>query len=138
MGDPTASIKPQRRERFALPMSFWLWAVAGVAATGASWFWFGISMQEEIQDRCKNPGAASSMEGWGAAFGIPPLALTHLLGLGTLTWVLARANAGRLWIGVLIAALVVAAVSAPGLLVMQLVNDGELFTMTSSPVVCLA
>lgn len=121
-----------------LPLSFWMWAVAGVAATAASWFWFGISMQEEIQDQCKDPSAASSMEGWGAAFGIPPLALTHLVGLGILTWVLARANAGRLWVGVLIAALVVAVVSVPGLVVMQLVSDGELFTMTSGPVDCLA
>lgn len=121
-----------------LPLSFWMWAVAGVAATGASWFWFGISMQEEIQDHCKEPSAASSMEGWGAAFGIPPLALTHLVGLGILTWVLTRANAGRLWVGVLFAALVVAVVSVPGLVVMQLVYDGELFTMTSGPIDCPA
>ncbi len=121
-----------------LPLLFWVWAVAGVAATGASWFWFGISMQEAIQDQCKEPSAASSMEGWGAAFGIPPLALTHLVGLGILTRVLTRANAERLWASMLIAALVVAVVSAPGLVAMQLVYDGALFTMTSGPVVCLA
>ncbi len=121
-----------------VPLSFWVWAVAGVAATGASWFWFGISMQEELQDQCKGPYAAASMEGFGAAFGIPPLVLTHLVGLGILTWVLVRANAGRRWVAVLIAALGVAIVSMPGLVVMQLVYNGELFTMSSGPIECLA
>lgn len=130
--------KPAFQKRFVVPLSFWVWAVAGVAATGASWFWFGISMQEEIQDQCKNLSAATSMEGFGAAFGIPPLALMHLVGLGILTWVLVRANAGRHWVAVLIAGLVVAIVSVPGLVVMQLVYNGELFTMASGPIECLA
>ena len=126
------------QQRFVVPLSFWVWTVAGVAATGASWFWFGIAMQEEIQDQCKSAYAAASMEGFGAALGIPPLALTHLVGLGILMRVLVRANAGRHGVAVLIAGLGVAIVSVPGLVVMQLVSDGELFTMTSGPIDCPA
>lgn len=61
--------------------AFWIWTAAGVLSLFLAWMWFGLSFLEEMTEHCKALSAQTSMEGWGAFLGLPPLLLAHAIGL---------------------------------------------------------
>ncbi len=115
--------------------AYWIWTAAGVVPLFLAWMWFGLSFMEEMTEHCRALSAQTSMEGWGALLGLPPLLLAHAIGLLILvpvslgSWT-SRARA------VLAAVCAVAIASVPGMLLAQWFWSGQLFTMGASAACC--
>jgi hypothetical protein len=108
--------------------TFWVFAVTGLAAMTAAWIWFGMAFEEEMSDQPKAVSAGTTMAGFGASVGIPPLVLAHVIGviiLGMTAFPRSR-RAGRGWVWALAS---VAVASIIGLLVAEWFFGGRLFLM---------
>lgn len=108
--------------------TFWVLAAAGVIAMSAAWVWFGMAFEEEMSDQPKAVSAGTTMAGFGASVGIPPLVLAHVIGvvLLGLTAFPGSRRSGRVWVWALAS---VAVASIIGLLVAEGLFGGRLFLM---------
>ncbi len=108
--------------------NFWALAVFGVFALSAAWVWFGMAFEEEMSDQPKAVSAGTTMAGFGAGFGIPPLVFAHVVGLVVLglTAFPGSRRTARVWVW---AVACVAIASIVGLLVAEWFYGGRLFLM---------
>lgn len=108
--------------------TFWVLAATGVIAMSAAWVWFGMAFEEEMSDQPKAVSAGTTMAGFGASVGIPPLVLAHVIGvvLLGLTAFPGSRRSGRVWVWALAS---VAVASIIGLLVAEGLFGGRLFLM---------
>lgn len=117
-------------------LAFWLIAVAGTIVLCVGWFWYGLSFSEEMTEQCRSVAANSSMAGFGLAFGGIPLVIIHVLTLVPLLVIGAMYYSKRTS-GVALAVFVVAAASGFGIIVNELLWEGQLFTMSAASSGCL-
>ncbi|RUR01936.1 hypothetical protein [Labedella endophytica] len=107
---------------------FWTFSALGVVAMIAAWQVFGVAYEEEMSEQPKALAAGTSMAGTGAVFGGVPLIMAHLAGLVVLSVIAVRGRA-VMWTGIVCAVLATAFTSGIGLLVAQVLWNGQLFMM---------
>lgn len=105
---------------------FWVFAGIGMAVLPISWVWYGVALYEEESEQGKALTAGTTLEGTAAVFGLFPLVVAHLNGVGLLLY-----NGWRGWgpRGLAFGATAVAIASVAGLTVAQMLYGGELFEM---------
>lgn len=115
--------------------AFWIVAGAGALVLCLAWFWYGLSFFEEMTEQCKSLAAGSSESGLGLLFGAPPLVLVYLLLLVSLLLIGTKYHS-RPRRGALLALVVIAAASALGIAVNELLWTGDLFAMSAERAQC--
>ncbi|WP_375407652.1 hypothetical protein [uncultured Amnibacterium sp.] len=121
----------------AAAVAFWLLAAPGVVVLVAAWVWFGASYLEEMTEQCKALAATTTMEGFGAGFGLLPLLVAHVLGLALLGPI-ATAGRSSTRSGIVYAVAAVVIASGIGVVVAEVLFEGTLFTMGAGAARCYA
>ena len=110
---------------------FLVFGLLGLPVMAAAWVWYGMAFDEEMTEQSKALSAGTTMEGFGAAVGVPPLVIAHVLGLVILA-VLGAGFARPKAKALLLAAGAVAAASVLGIIVGQVLWSGDLFGMSAN------
>ncbi|OAN39773.1 hypothetical protein [Microbacterium sp. H83] len=99
----------------------------GVIFFAFAWVWCGMSYEEQFSEQGRSVAAESSMEGWGFATGLVPVLVFHALVAIALLFAL-RDGGRRGWSASLaLTPLVLAALSLPGFITVQLLYGGSMF-----------
>lgn len=118
-------------------VAYWVLAAVGVVVLVVAWVWFGASYFEEMTEQCKALMAMTTMEGFGAGFGLLPLVVAHVVGLAILGPV-AIAGRSSTRSGITFAVAAVAVASGIGVVVAEVLFEGDLFTMGAGAAHCYA
>lgn len=102
---------------------FWVVALLGIAAATIAWGWYAFAQFEAQTEQGRALNAGTTMAGFAEFFGGGPLVLAHLLGLILL---LVLGWTGWHLPGVALAVVAVLVASGLGVLIAQLVWQGEL------------
>ncbi|WP_091231229.1 hypothetical protein [Microbacterium sp. 3J1] len=99
----------------------------GVVFFALAWVRCGMSYEEQFSEQSKALTAGSSMEGWGFTVGLVPVLVFHALVTVGLVFAL-RDGGRRGWLPSLaLAPVLVAAMSLPGFIAVQLLYGGTMF-----------
>ena len=106
-------------------IAFWILAIVGVPVMIGAWMLLPLASLEEVTEQGKAVATGSTMAGTTLLFGVLPLVLAHLIGLGLLCSI---GGAGRLEHrqGALRGAAMVLVASGIGLAAAWVLSGGEL------------
>ena len=124
----TGSIAPARDDAWRTVghgAAFAILAAVGVPVMIGAWMLLPLASLEEVTEQGKAVAAGTTMAGTTLIFGVLPLVLAHLIGLGLLCTIGGRGRFDR-WRGVLLGAAMVLVASAIGLVVVWAISGGEL------------
>lgn len=105
---------------------FWVLASLGILPAAVAWTWYGFAQFEAQTEQGKAVAAGTTMAGFAELAGGVPLVLAHLLGLVLLMAVGWRGYRSR---GLALAIVAVLAASGIGVVVAQILWEGELFQL---------
>ena len=109
-------------------------AVAGTASVffallffAVAWVWCGMSYEEEFSEQSKAVSAGSTMEGWGFTIGLVPVLVLHaLIAIGAF-FAVRDGGRRRVLLSAMLALALVATVSLPGFVAVQMLYGGTMF-----------
>ncbi|WP_188436395.1 hypothetical protein [Microbacterium murale] len=120
--DSSAQSVPSRR----MGIGFIVATILGVPTAAVAWTWYGLAQFEAQTEQGKALAAGTTMAGSAEIMGGVPLVLAHLVGLVTLGVLGWKGQRGR---GIGFAFLAVAIASVVGIIVAQLLWEGQLFQL---------
>lgn len=122
----SAPAKSESRTSPGARTGFWILAGLGIIASVLAWCWYGFAQLEAQTEQGKALAAGTTMAGFAEVVGGVPLVLAHLLGLGVLLVLGWKGYRAR---GIAFAIVAVVVASGVGILLAQLVWEGELFRL---------
>jgi len=109
-----------------LGIGFIVVAVLGFPTAAAAWTWYGLAQFEAQSEQGKALAAGTTMAGTGEIMGGVPLVLAHIVGLVTLVVLGWKAQRGR---GIALAIVAVAVTSVVGIVIAEMLWEGQLFQL---------
>ncbi len=102
-------------------------AVVAVVIFAFAWIWCGMAYAEEFSEEPKAQAAGTTMAGWGLGWGLVPVLVFH--GLVVIGGIVALRDGGRrgVLVSIVSALALVALVSLPGFVAVQLLFGGTMF-----------